>query len=131
EPHMAKINAINEWPVDMDEFYLHLTDCSILINRIYRHSISQQFRNIIREIGRHYTYITKGRAEVPYEIFIPVFEDKDRETNVGFLDTAQRTSNPNDYFGYWGVYYSSQEEEALVYDLERLRLIPGELFTYD
>lgn len=130
EKLLGGVNSANQRPVDIDEFYLHLKDCSILINKIYEQSIVHQFRNILSTIGRHYVHFTKGLFEVPYEIFVPVFEEDNWETNSGFLNMAHGKNSQKDYFGYWGVYYTS-EEEAFVYDLENRCLISGELSTFN
>ncbi|WP_299536481.1 hypothetical protein [Ulvibacterium sp.] len=122
--HLAKTNGT---VVDVDELSILLKDTSIVINRIYDQSIAQQFENILTEIAHHYVHFTKGLSEVPYEIFVPVFEETNLETNTSFLNMAHGNNSKNDYFKYWGVYYLSQDDPS-IYDLESLSLISGDLY---
>ncbi|WP_147415876.1 hypothetical protein [Ulvibacterium marinum] len=121
--HLQDLVKNNGVTVDIDELSIHLKDTSIVINRIYDQSIAQQFENVLTEIAHHYVHFTKGLSEVPYEIFVPVFE----ETNTSFLNMAHGNNTKNDYFKYWGAYYLSQNDPS-IYDLDSLSLISGDLY---
>lgn len=125
--HLRDLAKINGVTVDIDELSIHLKDTSIVINRIYNQSIAQQFENILTEIAHHYVHFTKGLSEVPYEIFVPVFEETNLETNTSFLNMAHGNNTRNDYFRYWGAYYLSQNDPS-IYDLDSLSLISGDLY---
>ncbi|WP_282161796.1 hypothetical protein [Ulvibacterium marinum] len=125
--HLRDLAKINGVTVDIDELSIHLKDTSIVVNRIYNQSIAQQFENILTEIAHHYVHFTKGLSEVPYEIFVPVFEETNLETNTSFLNMAHGNNTRNDYFRYWGAYYLSQNDPS-IYDLDSLSLISGDLY---
>lgn len=124
ENALCELQANNEPEVDIEEFSLFLKDTSIVVQKIYGQSIAQQLQNILVELGHHYVYFSKGLMEVPYEIFIPVFEELDRCENAIPIDGSPTQKN---YFEYWGVYYESAEE-ACIYDLANLRLIDSDLY---
>jgi len=128
--HLRKLAKINTLNIDIGELSIHLKDTSIIINRLYHQSIQEQFQNIISEIANHYVHFTKGLSEVPYEIFVPVFEETNLETNTSFLNMAHGKSSKNDYFKYWGVYYQSQDHPS-IYDLGHLSLISGDLYMFN
>uniref|UniRef100_UPI003D33B9C9 hypothetical protein n=1 Tax=Maribacter flavus TaxID=1658664 RepID=UPI003D33B9C9 len=59
-----------ELQIDIQEFTLYLMDTNVIIKNIYRHSIPEQFNNIITGIAEHYASIAKRLTEQPEEIFI-------------------------------------------------------------
>lgn len=110
--------------VDIDEFSLFLKDTSIIINKIYNQSIPDQLENIIVEICRNHTTITRGKTEIPFEIYIPVFEENliDNGSVTNKIQTG--SNNRNDYFDFWGLYFDSDNDEAMIYEL-------GQSFVHD
>jgi hypothetical protein len=117
------LQEANNCPIDIDELSILLKDTTIVIDRIYENSIPKQLKRILTEVGNHFVHITRGLHEIPYEIYLPVFEEKRNAIDLPdpILD------HPKDYFGYWGLYFES-EEDALVYDLKNLAIIPGDLY---
>ena len=116
--------------LDIEELTLFFKDTSVVIKRLYNCSIPEQLDNILTEIANHYVFFTKGLTERPYEIFVPVFEDKLQHVSK---DDSQKKINtqlsPKTYFEYWGIYLDS-EDEALIYDLNKNSFIPANLDFY-
>jgi len=124
---LSKLKENSNLQIEVEEFSLFLQDTSIIINRIYDLSISQQLKNIFSKLSEHTVHFTKGLTDIPYEIYVPVFEDNVIE-NENTLLTNIRSSNNNeqDYFSFWGLYYYS-EDDAVVYDLKNQTIIRGKL----
>ncbi len=116
--HLAAQNSIY---LDIEELTLFLNDTSIIIKRISDRSILQQFNDILTELANHYIYFTQGLTQQPYEIFVPVFED---DIDNPPLNTQNK--KPQSYFDFWGIYLDNQED-ALIYDLNRNTFIPADL----
>ncbi|MCJ7468270.1 MAG: hypothetical protein MUO53_16440 [Maribacter sp.] len=121
---LSILQEANTCPIEIDELSLILKDTTIVIDRIYENSIPQQLKRILTEVGNHYVHITRGLHEIPYEIYLPVFEEKRNSIN---LPDPVLDYPVVDYFGFWGLYFES-EEDALVYDLDNLIIIPGDLY---
>lgn len=119
----------NKILLDIEELTLFLNDTSIVIKKIYNCSIPEQFNKILTEIANHYIFFTKGLTEKPYEIFVPVFEDKIQNAHNDFLEKSSTQESPKTYFEYWGIYLDS-EEDALIYDLKKNSFIPADLDLY-
>ena len=81
---------------------------------------------IFTEIGNHYVYFTKGLTEIPYEIYISVFEDNFLEGDIVATEIERRGKNKKEYFSFWGVYFHSADD-AIIYDLKNSCLISGDL----
>ncbi|MFS4491507.1 hypothetical protein [Maribacter sp. 2308TA10-17] len=124
---LQQLKESNDIPIDVEEFSLFLNDTSIIINRIYHQSISQQLENILSEISTHHIHLTKGLSEIPYEIYVPVFEDDLMDNgNTLLIDIQSGNHSEKDYFSFWGIYYFS-EDDAVVYDLKNQSIIKGNL----
>jgi len=117
----------NEVRVDAEEVTLFLKDTTIVINKIYDNSISEQLENIFKHIGKHYVYFSKGLTETPYEIYIPVFEECSHGNDTLLHNIEAGNHRKKDYFKYWGLYYES-EEDAVIYDLRKSKIEKGDLF---
>jgi len=72
---LETLNQESTYPTDILELSLHFEDTSIIISRLFKHSITEQASDILTAVGKHFVYFTKGLTEMPYEIFVPVFED--------------------------------------------------------
>ncbi len=120
------LNQLNEksaYPADIMEISLHFLDTSIIITRLYQHSIPEQISAILTTIGKHFIYFTKGLTEMPYEVFVPVFEDTS-------IDNGHY--NECGYFDYWGLYFDKkQEHEALIYSLDKKKLYEEGISLYE
>ncbi len=124
---LQQLKECNDLPIEVEEFSLFLKDTSIIVNRIYNESISLQLENILIKLNQHVIHFTKGFTEIPFEVYIPVFEDNVMENEHTLLMNIKSGNNSEqDYFSYWGLYYYS-EDEAVVYDLKNQSIIKGNL----
>ncbi|PIF01378.1 MAG: hypothetical protein CR994_02160 [Maribacter sp.] len=115
---LALLEQYNNIPFDVEELSINLKDTSIIINRIYGKSIPDHLDCIINNLGKHYLQITKGDVEIPYEIFVAVFED-----DILTPDVTKKTHN---YSSYWVLYFESYQD-AIIYDLKNTSLIYEDL----
>ena len=109
--------------IDIEELVINLKDTTLIIGRIYEHSIPDQLENIFTSLANHHASFTKEINEMPYEIYIPVFEENTLQNPDSNL---KRNKDTMDYFGFWGLYFES-EEDAVIYDLEKRTLAWGDL----
>lgn len=124
---LTQLRVCNELAIEVEELSLFFKDTSIIVNRIYDQSIAEQFENILISLNEHFEFFTKGVTELPYEIYIPVFEDDLMENEHTLLMNIQSGNNSaQDYFSFWGLYYYS-EDDASVYDLKNRSIINGNL----
>lgn len=124
---LRQLKECNDLQIEVEEFSLFLKDTSIIVNRIYDQSIPQQLENIFIKLGEHSVNYSRGFIEIPYEIYIPVFEDNVMENEHTLLmNIRSGNNNKKDYFGFWGLYYYS-EDDAVVYDLKNLSIVKGNL----
>ncbi len=120
-----RLCAANDHTIDIAELSIHFKDTSIIISRIQDYSIPEDLGTIINKISEHFVYFTKGLTEMPYEIFVPVFEDTDQ----GVLKAE---GNREQYFDFWGLYFANEtEHNVLVYDLETKELQQEDFFLLD
>ncbi len=119
------LSLLNKGAVDIAEISLHFNDTSIIINRIYDQSIPEQLGNILDRLSEHFVYFTKGLTEMPYEIFVPVFEDIPPQL------PESKQEKPS-YFDYWGLYFDDgNNHDAKVYNLKTKKLLNEDLFLLD
>lgn len=124
---LHKLREDNNHPIEIEELSLILNGTSIIINRINEDSISKQLHNILTELGNHYVHFTKGLREIPFEIYVPVFEEPTLDTESTLVDITAGNKHTQEYFSFWGLYFESSED-ALIYDLKNLSHISGDLF---
>ena len=48
------------------------------------------------------------------------------ENDINIANIEQANNEKKDYFKYWGLYFDNQEE-AVIYELTKKRIISGEL----
>lgn len=113
--------------IEIDEFSIFLKDTTIIVNSIYKDSIPTQLKNIFIELGQHYVHFTKGLDEIPYEIYVPVFEEGISEGDSTLVDIEVGNHTAKDYYSHWGLYFDS-EDDALIYDLEHFSIVRGDLY---
>jgi len=120
--NLSEENNVN---VDISELSINLRDTSIVITKIYNNSVSDQLGNILCAISENFVHFTKGLSEMPYEIFVPVFE----ELEQGVISTGNSTKkSKTDYFDFWGLYFESNTD-SVVYDLKSKSIIDeGDFF---
>jgi len=111
-------NNNNKYTIDIEEFLIHFNDTTIIINKIYDNSIPDQLENILTQLANHYIYYTKGYTDIPYEIYIPIFEENIFIDNSIILDTKRTINTKEDFFNYWSLYFSYMDD-AVVYDLKK------------
>ncbi len=120
-----KLRKQNNNSIDIAELSLHFKDTSVIVSRIYDYSIPEQLGEIIFKTSEHFVYFTKGLTEMPYEIFVPVFEDNTQNV-FGPLDNQKK------YFDYWGLYFEDDlQYDVLIYALENKKLCKEDFFLLD
>lgn len=124
---LQKVKDENNRGVDIKEFCILFKDITIVINKIYSNSIPEQLSSIFKEMGKHYVHFSKGLTEIPYEIYIPVFEECNNEKDVLLRNIETGNHTKKDYFQYWGLYFDS-EDDAVIYDLKEAQIKNGDLF---
>ena len=119
---LNELKKINNVDIRIDEFYLFLKDTSLIIKRTNGLNIAEQLEGILNKISRHYLFLTKGLSQKPYEIYIPVIEEKDFEVNPNNYNYCSSKS----YSKFWGIYFEDKED-AVVYDLKKSCYLSTEL----
>lgn len=108
--------------VDIKELSIHLSDTSIIVERLYHMSIVEQLNTIMDSICSNFVHITKGLTEMPYEIFVPVYEENKPLVPPMSISLSK---GPEDFFKYWGLYFDSSEKMQ-VYDYGAKKVISGD-----
>ncbi|QLG43822.1 hypothetical protein [Costertonia aggregata] len=124
---LTDLRSKNIQSIDIDEFTILLEDTSLIINKIYEQSIPDQLENILQELANNYIYLTKGETEVPFEIYVPVFEENIIESDATLIKIETDTNKKVDYFSFWGLYFYSQED-AVIYDLANKSIVYADLY---
>lgn len=122
-----ELSLKNESEIEIEEFSIFLADCSIIIKKIYRQSIKEQMVNIFDALSEHLEYLTEKLTKVPFEIYVPVFEEDLLENDAKIANVEQNNNDRKDYFGYWGLYFEG-DEEAYIYELPKKQIINGDLY---
>tara|TARA_R110000868_G_scaffold74009_6_gene214168 strand:- start:12764 stop:13432 length:669 start_codon:yes stop_codon:yes gene_type:complete len=112
--------------IDIEEVNIIFNDCMIVIHRIFENSISSQLSNIISELYKNQLFYTKGYSKMPYEIHIPVFEQKQIDSDFSLLNIRMKANKNEDYFAFWGLYFEDTID-AHIYDFSNKEIIDGEL----
>lgn len=111
----------NASTVVIEEIAIHFKDTSLIITKIPEQDITDQLCDILNNVSENFVHFTRGLTEMPYEIFIPVFEEK------ATLGINLSLNNNLSYFNYWGIYFQSElSQDALVYDLSHKTIINGD-----
>ncbi|WP_222984358.1 hypothetical protein [Flagellimonas meishanensis] len=119
------LNQLNENSLELVEVSLNFTDTSIIITKLYNQSIPELLGQIISKISEHFVYFTKGLTEMPYEIFVPVFEDT--LPHVPEMEKEQHS-----YFNFWGLYFEEgTQHQVMVYSLKNRRFCKEDLFLLE
>ncbi|WP_293295069.1 hypothetical protein [Allomuricauda sp.] len=122
------LNNKSPYPMDILELSLHFKDTSIVITRLHKNSILEEASNILTALGKHFVYFTKGLTEMPYEIFVPVFEDN----NAAIQKKTSTLRTKCGYYDYWGLYFDKgQKHKALIYSLRKKKLFDESIFLYE
>lgn len=124
ERAFGELSSKNNFSLDIAETSLHFRDTSIIISRIYDHSVPEQIGNILLKASEHFVYYTKGLTEMPYEIFVPVFE-------YNSPNTIEPKKEKNNYFDYWGLYFEDESHQVMLYSLDKKKLYEVDLFLFE
>lgn len=116
--NLSEENQVN---VDIAELSINLRDTSIIVTKIYNNSIPDELGNILCSINENFVHFTKGLSEMPYEIFVPVFEEQESEPNNLQAGISTKKSK-TDYFDFWGLYFESTPDSS-IYDLKNKSII--------
>jgi hypothetical protein len=123
--YMRHIREVNQQFIDIEEFTITLTDCSIIIKKISQESVEYEIDSILNALAENYVYLTRHLSEVPMEIFIPIYEEVDTKDEImGLL--GPKTLVEKGYYSYWALYFES-DDEAVIYDLKQKTIISGDL----
>ncbi|MCL6265700.1 hypothetical protein [Flagellimonas myxillae] len=121
----ARLREINDGNVDITELSIHFRDTSLVISKVQDYSIPEQLGAIINKISEHFVYFTKGLTEMPYEIFVPVFEEDPK------IGTTKNDPNQS-FFDHWGLYFEDDPQlDAMVYSLESKTMEKEDFFLLD
>ncbi len=123
---LQQLKDDNDLYIEVEEFSVFLKDTALIINRIYNQSVTEQLEGVFKKISDHYLFYTKGLYDIPYEIHIPVFEDKVMENDTTLMNIKSGNTCKQDYYSFWGLYFYSGDE-AIIYDLQNRALISGDL----
>lgn len=124
---LTELQRRNDVQIDIEELTLFFKDTTIIINRIYPQSIPDHLGNLMTLLYHHRMHYTKCFTEIPYEIYLPVIEQKHDFTEVSLQDIRTRKNRDDlDYFNYLGLYFES-EKEGNIYDLKHRCMADGSL----
>tara|TARA_R110002020_G_scaffold21009_1_gene71101 strand:- start:68710 stop:69384 length:675 start_codon:yes stop_codon:yes gene_type:complete len=125
---IAQLKDNNSLEIDIEEVCILLKDTSIIIKKIYEQSIPEQLENILEELTEHYFDLSGKKHEVPFEIYIPVFEEAPLQHSNNLLNIRSGNSaKASDFLGFWGLYFDSVDD-AIIYDVANKSLVQGDLF---
>lgn len=128
---LDKLREESLYKIDIQEFTINFLDTSIVVSKICCHSIADHLHAILNSVGQNFVHLTKSLAEMPYELFIPVFREEGLLVNKELVQ-KQCTAVPRSYFDYWGLYfYSNKNNDVDIYDLNKKEIIAGDLFFVD
>ncbi len=127
---LKQLRTINNRIIDIEELSFYLNDTSVIVNKIYEDSILEQLERILKKLASHQFHLTKGMTEVPYEIFVPVFEEIFLDEEAILQERKAGYNSKLDYFKFWGLYFYS-EEDAVIYDVKKKAIISGNLQTFN
>ena len=122
-----ELQELNNGKLDIAEVYINLLDTSLIISKINHHCISFHLNAILSSIEQNFIYFTKGLHEIPYEIFISVFE---LDESKGKPKVPQKvfTHLMDGYFDYWGLYFLSEKnQDPIIYDVHNKCFIDRDL----
>ncbi len=122
---LEELNAQNSHILDIIEVSLHYSDISIVISRTSPFSIPKQIGAILSKISEHFVYFTKGLTEMPYEVFVPVYEGKAQ-------NVFEPKKSQSSYFDYWGLYFDDKiHHQVMIYSLKNKELCHEDLFLLE
>lgn len=125
---VTEFKEANNNNIEIDELSLHFENTSIIINKIYENSVAEQFDSILQKISENYKSFSQDESHIPYEIFIPVFEQENVENDLAQLYSPSHPDfSSEDYFKFWALYYDG-ESKAAIYDTRSSMTTSGRLY---
>lgn len=121
--YVLHLEARYGFPIDIEEISFNCTDTSIVAFRIYEKSLPLQLSGLVTIFSEHLAHFTHGLSDIPYEVFLPVYED------VSEVKPKPPTK-AKDYLGYWVLYFEG-EERPLMYNPKSKELIAGDCHLLD
>ncbi|TGE04534.1 hypothetical protein [Hymenobacter fodinae] len=111
---------------DIDQINIKFKDIDISIYNVHVDGIAKNI-NIIMDVlsSRVQSFILDN--QLPYQIFIPIFKDREAESQdwkqKPVFRTLQKIDEPiqnvtsDAYFDYWGLFYTTQEDQFKAYNV--------------
>ena len=115
---LLELENDNGIAVDIKELSIYLKDTSIIITRLPNLRIQDHLECILNAMSGNFVHFTKGLSEMPYEIFVPIYE----ETENSFSHSEKKHNKKPDYLEFWGLYFEG-EEDSSVYDVKNKVII--------
>lgn len=112
--------------IDIEELNIVFTDCNLVIHRIYPQSLIFHIEELVQKIDFNKLYFTKGFSVIPYEIHIPVLEEKPFNLNINATAFKPKQINSSDYLQFWALYFE-HSIEAVIYDVSKKDTFDSEL----
>jgi len=113
--------------IDVEELRLEFRDSIVTIDSTYTNAIPSQLGRILVELAKDYSRLRLSSGEMPFEIRIPVLEDTSGDRIGRFravleVDEMIAKRKPEDYFGFWGLWYD-YSRQFRVFDIKRQLLL--------
>lgn len=127
---VAELKKSNIKNVIIEEIVMSFKDTSLVITKIPDQDITDELCAILGALSENFVHFTKGLTEMPYEIFIPVFEEANVENNETNSNASWALSKiRSSYFNYWGLYFNSEiDQDSSIYDLKAKTIIDGDFY---
>jgi len=120
------LQELNTNQIIIEEIAIHFKDTSLIITKIPNQEITDQLCDILIAISENFVHFTKGLTEMPYEIFVPVFEEN---SQTDFHVSQPISKVKSSYLTYWGMYFHSEiNQDSSIYDLKSKTIIDGDFF---
>ena len=120
---LLELENDNDTVIEIKELSIHLRDTSIIITKLPNCSIQDNLEKILNAISGHFVHFTKGLSKMPYEIFVPIYE----ETENSFSHAEQKQNIKPDYLKFWGLYFDG-EDDSSVYDVKNKVILEQSTF---
>lgn len=113
--------------VDIEVLRLEFSDSIVAIDSTFPNAIPSVLGDVLQTLAQNYGALTLPSGETPFEIRIPVLEDRSEASMGGFravLEVDEMVSKRarEDYFGFWGLWYD-YSHQFRVFDVKRRVLI--------
>ena len=116
---LLELENDNGLTMDIKELSIHLRDTSIVITRLPDFQIQDNLESILNSVSSNFVHFTKGLSQLPYEIFVPVYEETENSLSHS---SEKKSSKKPGYLDLWGLYFEGEEDSA-VYDVKNKVII--------